>query len=140
MPPVGTDDQRRGDDALDILRRCLPAMNIHGGVAERIDEDGRWNLQYFATAHAALCSAIHAVLLSNENGIEPFPAVPRAWSAAAFDRLLVGGIEVSATLEGGRLTRLALGNAATEDQTPTIRIGRRTRRLTLRPGDQQSVL
>ena len=131
--------QRRGDDAVDILRRCRPAMNIHGGVAERVDEDGHWNLQYFATAHGALCSAIHAMLLSDEGGIEPFPAVPSSWRRAAFDRLLVDGLEVSATLEDGRLTRLEVGNATAEDQVRTVRVGRRARKIALRPGEWQAV-
>ena len=131
--------QGRGAAAFDLLRRCLPAMNVHGGVAELLGEDGRWNLQYFATAHGALCSAIHALLLRNDDaGLRPFPALPPSWRDVAFERLLIDGYEVSATREDGRLSRLELTNRADRTRTGLVRPGRGAHRVTLEPGQTWS--
>lgn len=132
-------DQDRVAVALDLLRRVLPAMNMHGAVCEYLDEGRRWNLQYFATAHGALCSALHGLLLGRRNGaICPFPSASTGWQDASYERLLLDGLEVSARLESGRVTHVVVTNPTAEPRSEVVRIGRRTREVALRPGESWS--
>jgi hypothetical protein len=132
-------DQRRAADALDILTRALPAMNMHGGVCEILDPGGGWNLQYFSTGHGALCSAIHGLLLGRHGGaIRPFPAVPPGWRDASFERLLFDGLEISATLDDGRVRQVTVTNATARPRTDRVFVGRRSHEVTLRPGESRS--
>ena len=60
-------------------------------------------MQYFGTAQAAVCTAIHHLLLQAQpDMISIFPAVPSTWPSCSFERLLVNGVEVS-----GRFDRAA---------------------------------
>src|SRR5262249_46282510 len=123
-------------DALDLLTRTLPAMNMHGAVCEILDPGGGWNLQYFSTGHGALCSAIHGLLLGRHNGaIRPFPAVPRGWHDARFERLLLDGLEVSATLDDSQVREVTVTNATADSRTEVVRVGQRTHEVTLRPDE-----
>jgi hypothetical protein len=131
-------DQRRGAAALDILTRTRPAMNMHGGVCEILDPGGGWNLQYFSTGHGALCSAIHGLLLGRHGGaIRPFPSMVPGWRDARFERLLLDGLEVSASLEDGRVRQVTVTNTTTELRTDRVFVGRRVHEVTLRPGESR---
>ncbi len=82
-------------------------------------------MQYFSTAQAAVCTAIHHLLLQErEGGVHLFPAVPSAWPVCSFERLLAGGVEVS-----GRFDR-ATGQADAEIRS----IGNQTVDLSVRSG------
>jgi hypothetical protein len=69
-------------------------------------QDGEWNMQYFGTAQAAVCTAIHNLLLqSKDEHILVFPAVPGAWEKCSFDRLCAAGWELTGRFDrsAGRL-------------------------------------
>ncbi|MFN8522879.1 MAG: hypothetical protein U0821_07195 [Chloroflexota bacterium] len=127
--------QGRAEAAVALLKRCLVAVNPHGGVAEYVDELGNWNLQYFATAHGALCSAIHALLLQDDGeALRVFPAVPRAWDVPSFDGLRGRGLQVSAELGPRGIASVEVRNDSDHRQCRMVIVGRKRRVVAIEPG------
>ena len=48
-------------------------------------ENYEWNMQYFGTAQASVCTAIHQLLLQSFDGIHIFPALPASWTNVEFE-------------------------------------------------------
>ena len=97
--------QGQGTLAWEILESTRPAICTFGGMTEVL-QDGEWNMQYFGTAQAAVCTAIHNLLLqSKDEHILVFPAVPGAWEKCSFDRLCAAGWELTGRFDrsAGRL-------------------------------------
>lgn len=92
--------QGDGETAWRLISRCAPALCEFGGMSEYVLGDGRWNMQYFSTGQAAVCTAIHHLMLQERVGeISFFPAVPTSWPRCTFKDLLVNGVEVSGSLD-----------------------------------------
>ncbi|MDB5078004.1 MAG: hypothetical protein JWO42_4183 [Chloroflexi bacterium] len=123
-------------EQLDFARVALCAQ---GGCAEYVDPEGHWNLQYFSTAQAALCSALHALLLQQHGAeLHFFPAVPQAWGHCSFTGFLVAGLRVDAAYERGRAS-IVVHNETDRTRSAVLRLGSDVRRLTLTPGAKQSL-
>jgi alpha-L-fucosidase 2 len=112
--------------AWDCIERARPAIGMHGGMAE-VAWDWGWNMMYFGTAQGAICTALHSLLLQNHaDEVRLFPAIPEAWRGAGFQRLLSGGLEVSAELDrGAGRVRGAVRNITPAPLTRTLRWGER---------------
>lgn len=131
--------QGRGADAWEQLDLSRPALCAQGGCAEYVDDNGRWNMQYFSTAQAALCSALHALLVQQHGAeLRLFPALPAAWDACAFRGFLFAGIGVDASYRPGS-AHVALENRTDRPRTIALRFGRITRRCRLDPGARQEL-
>jgi hypothetical protein len=92
---------RQGRDSMawEVIQGTRPAICQFGGMTE-VMEDGTWNMQYFGTAQAAVCTALHTLLIQGwEDKIDIFPAVPEAWESCSFDRLTAAGCVLSARLD-----------------------------------------
>jgi hypothetical protein len=114
----------RADAGLAVLRDCLAGANQYGGLAERLDDEGRWNLQYFSTGHAAYVSAIHAMLVTRRRGaLEFFPSVPSAWRALRFERIRIGGFLLSGELADGVIASAEIQNDAGVAREVHLRVG-----------------
>jgi hypothetical protein len=118
-------------EQLDLARAALCAQ---GGSSEYVDEEGRWNMQYFSTAQATLCGAIHALLLQRHGGeARLFPALPSAWRHCAFRGFLLAGMRLDATYEPDRITVTAR-NATDAPRHAILRTRSAAIRLDLAPG------
>jgi hypothetical protein len=126
-----------GDTAWELLRKSEPALNVHGGCAEFVSDEGRWNIQYFSTAHGALCSALHnLVLQSRGDELVVCPSLPGGWGACHFRDLRADGFLVTCDLDyRDRRARVTLKNDTTETQTRTLRLGNEATTVTLQPGE-----
>jgi Glycosyl hydrolase family 65 central catalytic domain len=129
-----------GDIAWGLLTDVASAMCNFGGMAEHVYRDGHWNMQYFGTAQAAVCTAIHHLLLQGRAGeITLFPAIPSGWSACSFERLLVNGVEVSGRFDReAKLAQATLYNAAAEPLQTSVRYGKQAEDTLLSPGESKS--
>lgn len=123
-------------EQLDLARVALCAQ---GGCAEYVDPDGRWNMQYFSTAQAALCSALHALLLQ-EHGAEVrlFPGLPAIWDRAAFRGFRAAGLRIDARYEHGRV-QLLMANPTARTRRILLRLGTTGRRVALAAGGELAV-
>ena len=127
-----------GDIAWAIIEGTRPTICMHGGMTE-VMMDGRWNMQYFGTAQGAVCTAIHNLLLqAHSDEIILFPALPRRWTEAAFDGLLVSGMEVSAAFDGaaGRVEG-TVRNLSSSPLARHLRYSKQRVTVTLAPGEGQ---
>ncbi len=126
-----------GSVAWDLIQRSKPALNVHGGCAEFVTDDDRWNIQYFSTAHGALCSAIHnLVIQSRGDELVLCPAVTPNWSGCHFQRLRVDGLLTTLDVErSGQWAQATFTNDTDESVTRLIRLGPECMPLTLRPGE-----
>jgi hypothetical protein len=126
-----------GASAWDLILRSRPAMNLHGGCAEFVGDDGRWNIQYFATAHGALCSAIHHLMLQSRNGeLTICPALPPGWEGCHFRHLRADGLLVDCDLErADRTAQVRLTNATDAPIRRTIRFRTARQAVELRSGE-----
>jgi len=128
--------QGDADTAWEVITRTRPALCQYGGVAETVYEDGRWNMQYFGTAHGALCTAINSLLIQERGGeIHLFPAVPSSWDEASFEGFLCDGLLISADLNGGKVW---VRNVAGTWTRRLIRLGYKILEVELRPGEEGS--
>lgn len=130
-----------GASAWDLLLKSKPALNVHGGCAEFVADDDRWNIQYFSTAHGALCSAIHHLLLQSRNGeIAIGPALPPDWAGCHFQRLRADGLLVDCDFERtDRAARVTLTNATDAPITRILRFGEARQPVELRPGETKAI-
>jgi hypothetical protein len=131
--------QRRGDLVWQAIEGARPTICTCGGMTE-VMEDGEWNMQYFGTAQAAVCIALHQMLLqSSDDTIDLFPALPSAWDRAAFDHLLAAGLTISA-----QWTPTGIEWSARNDSggplTRTVRYGDQAETLELQPGEERHAL
>ena len=133
-------EQGDGDTAWRLLTDVASLMCNFGGMAEYAYEDGHWNMQYFGTAQAAVCTAIQYMLLQGRaDGISIFPAVPAEWPLCSFDRLLVNGTKVSGTFDRAANTiQVTLHNIANEDLNTSIWHGKQIEEIALAPGQSKS--
>lgn len=117
--------QGDGDTAWRLIEECEAAMCEFGGLSEHTFANGHWNMQYFSTAQGAVCTAIQSLLLqSRGEEICVFPAVPAAWPSCSFEKLLVHGIEVSASLDrAARHARVELKDISGADRQLKVRFG-----------------
>jgi hypothetical protein len=121
---------------LDLTRVALCAQ---GGCAEFVDEQGRWNLQYFSTAQAALCSALHALVLQQHGAeLRLFPALPPGWERCAFRGFLFAGLRLDAAYELGGV-QLTVRNETDHPRRVSFRLGAMVRRLELAAGTRQDL-
>ncbi len=124
-----------GDTAWRIVSQAVPAICEFGGMSEYVFGGDRWNMQYFSTGQAAVCTAIHHLMLQERDGeIYLFPAVPSGWPACSFDRLLVSGIEVSGRFDrAGRHAQAEIRNIASDTLDITVRFGGNSEKVQLVP-------
>jgi hypothetical protein len=126
--------QGDGDQAWAIIDSTRPTLCTCGGMTE-VMEDGQWNMQYFGTAQSAVCTALHSLLLqTHADVIDVFPALPAAWTAVSFERLLAAGLTVSAALDGSEVV-CTLRNDAPVPLTRQVRCGDQQSTVTLASGD-----
>lgn len=127
--------QNDGDAAWAVLEGARPTICCFGGMTE-VMEAGEWNMQYFGTAQAAVCTALHQLLLqvAPPDTIRLFPALPSAWPEAAFENLLAAGLTVSARYNGSQVS-CTLRNEATATLTRRIQYRDHVVGVMLAPGD-----
>ena len=126
--------QGRSVEAWEQLDLARPALCAQGGSAEYCDEDGRWNSQYFSTAQAALCSALHALVLqAHGRMLHLFPALPTGWDQCSFRRFQARGLSLDASYEGGR-TEIEARNPTDQPRGAVFRLGAASRMVQLGPG------
>ncbi|RIK46007.1 MAG: hypothetical protein DCC57_15970 [Chloroflexi bacterium] len=131
--------QGDGDTAWSLIEGTTPALSQHGGYSELLlPPNNRWNMMYFGTAHGSVCTALQSLLLSAQGTeVRIFPAVPAAWPACAFERLLAGGLEVSARFDRGRGHLSAeVRNITPASLTRRLWLGDAVETVTLAPGAQ----
>lgn len=96
--------QGDGERAWKVIQATRPTICVFGGMTE-VMENHKWNMQYFGTAQAAVCTAIHQLLLQTvDDVIRIFPALPAAWTSVEFENLLAAGLTISAKREGAAIT------------------------------------
>jgi hypothetical protein len=127
--------QGDGDTAWSMISQAAPAICEFGGMSEHVLVGGRWNMQYFSTAQAAVCTAIHHLILQERDGeVHLFPAVPSSWPACSFDRLLVSGVEVSGQFDrAARHAQAEIRNIASDALDLTVHSGGRSVKMRLDP-------
>jgi hypothetical protein len=133
--------QGDGDTAWRLIESASSSLCEFGGMAEYVLANGRWNMQYFSTAQAAVCTAIHHLLLEDRAGeILLFPAVPGGWSRCSYERLLVTGVEVSGQFDRARNSaRAELRNIAETPLETTVRYHGNSQQLALAPGESKTI-
>lgn len=126
--------QGEADIAWQIISRTRPALCQYGGVAETVYENGGWNMQYFGTAHGALCTAINSLLVQERGEeIRLFPAIPSSWDGASFKGLLCNGLLISADSDD---SRVCVRNITQIRRRKLIRIGRKILEADLKPAEE----
>jgi hypothetical protein len=92
-------------------------------------------MQYFGTAQAALCSALHALMLQRHgNALWFFPALPPGWDTCAFRGYLTAGLRLEARYSAGTAS-IVVQNERQESWHGRLRLGRATRVVSLPPGE-----
>lgn len=128
--------QRDGETAWQIIQKTRPTLCEFGGMTE-VMEGCNWNMQYFLTAEGAVSTALHNLLLQEENDrILVFPARPVEWQNCSFERLLASGLEVSAAYTPGHVSGM-VKNIAHRALTRQICWEKQVLRVTLEPGGSQ---
>lgn len=101
-----------GEGAFEALRTfaecfCLPNTFHANGDQSRSGKSRFTYRPFTLEGNFAFASAIHEMLVQSHTGvIRIFPAIPDSWSDVSFSDLrAVGGYLVSATMEGGVVTR-----------------------------------
>jgi hypothetical protein len=125
--------QGDGERAWRVIQATRPTICIFGGMAE-VMENHEWNMQYFGTAQAAVCTAIHQLLLQSFDGIHIFPALPAAWTSVEFENLLADGLTVSARRDEQKVV-CRVKNDAPVTLTRRVRYGDQVTEVTLASGE-----
>jgi hypothetical protein len=133
--------QGDGDTAWRLIESSSPAMCEFGGMSEVVLAGGRWNMQYFSTAQAAICTAIHNLLIQDRAGdILLFPSVPGGWLRCSYERLLAGGAEVSGHFDRRRNAAWAeLRNIGGMPLETTVGYQGRVERIALAPSESKTI-
>lgn len=128
-----------GDKAWRVILESAGSLCRFGGMSEFVLAGGLWNMQYFSTAQAAVCTAIHHLLVQGRSGeISLFPAVPSSWPGCSYTQLLVNGVEVSGCFDrGSSLAWAEMQNIASEPLTTRVRYGEHTHEILLSPGQRE---
>lgn len=131
--------QGSGEMAWRIIETARPTICTFGGMTE-VMQDNTWNMQYFGTAQAAVCTAIHHLLLqtTREGAIHVFPALPPTWITARFESLLAAGLTVSAELDAQKVT-CTLKNESTVTLTRQVKHRDQLTEVTLAPGETRKL-
>ena len=131
--------QGQGDLAWQVIESTRPTICTFGGMTE-VMQDNEWNMQYFGTAQAAVCTALHHLLLQSKgNEVRLFPALPTAWECASFENLLAAGLSVTATWQAGAGIACTVKNITAIRLSRRIRFGERFADVTLEPGEESQV-
>jgi Glycosyl hydrolase family 65 central catalytic domain len=134
--------QGEGDMAWSIIESTRPTICSFGGMTE-VMADGQWNMQYFGTAQAAVCTAIHNLLLQDRGGaIHLFPALPAGWQEVEFEHLLAAGVTVSARLTaagGTPRVHATVRNISRTSLTRELWFNQQAVPVTLQPDEEQSL-
>jgi len=126
--------QGRSAEAWEQLDLARPALCAQGGSAEYCDDEGRWNSQYFSTAQAALCSALHALVLQpHGRALHLFPALPAGWHQCSFRRFQARGLSLDAAYEDGR-AEIEARNPTDQPRGAVFRLGTAWHVVQLDPG------
>jgi hypothetical protein len=131
--------QGDGEGAWQTLQELRPAFSLHGGIAETVDEEGRWNMQYFATAHGALCTALHhLVVQTRADRLVIGRSIPPEWESGSWENLRAHGLLVSGRwdLRQGFLEAV-LRNPTAEPLSIRLQIGEMDRVVSVAPGTAQ---
>lgn len=132
--------QGEGDIAWSIIENTRPTICLFGGMTETM-ADGHWDMQYFGTAQAAVCTAIHSLLLQDRDGaLHLFPALPSGWQDFEFQRLLAAGLTISARLTAGSgapQVHATVRNVSPTLLTREIWFNRQAMPVTLQPGEER---
>ncbi|GIV81064.1 MAG: hypothetical protein KatS3mg051_0418 [Anaerolineae bacterium] len=131
--------QGQGDLAWQVIESTRPTICIFGGMTE-VMQDNEWNMQYFGTAQAAVCTALHHLLLQSEgNEVRLFPALPTAWEHAGFENLLAAGLNVTATWQADTGVACTVKNVTAVRLNRRIRFGAHCADVTLEPGEERQI-
>jgi hypothetical protein len=131
--------QGRVDAAWEQLELARVALCAQGGCAEYVEAEGRWNNQYFSTAQAALCSALHALLLQMHGAeLRLFPALPAHWERCGFRDFLVDGLHVDAQFERGVAT-VTVRNEGVRPRRQRVRFGALVETMEVGAGDRRTL-
>ncbi|WP_322801030.1 glycosyl hydrolase family 95 catalytic domain-containing protein [Thermoflexus sp.] len=133
--------QGDGEGAWQTLQEIRPAFSMHGGIAETVDDEGRWNMQYFGTAHGALCTALHhLVVQTREDGIRIATSLPATWERGAWENWRAHGLLLSGEWDRRRNhLEASLRNPTGEPIAIQLRIGRMDGELTVAPGEARRI-
>jgi hypothetical protein len=129
--------QGDGERAWRVIQATRPTICIFGGMAE-VMENHEWNMQYFGTAQASVCTAIHQLLLQSFDGIHIFPALPAAWTSVEFENLLADGVTVSARRDGQKVV-CRVKNESPVTLTRRVRYGDQVTEVTLASGETRGL-
>lgn len=131
--------QGDGAGAWETLEGIRPAFSRHGGIAETVDAEGRWNMQYFGTAHGALCTALHQLVVQSwEDRIRIGGAVPPTWTAGEWENLRAHGLLISGWWDRRRNRLEALlRNPTPEPISVRVQCGETDTVITVAPGAAQ---
>lgn len=118
-------------EQLDLARVALCPQ---GGSAEYVGPDGRWSSQYFSTAQAALCGALHALLLQTHGReLQLFPAARAlGWREASFNSFLAAGLSIDASYKD-RIAQVRIENTTNRPRVAVLRLGDTRRMVSLQP-------
>ena len=124
-------------EQLDLARVALCPQ---GGSAEYVGPDGRWSSQYFSTAQAALCSALHALLLQTHGReLRLFPAARAlGWREASFNGFLAAGLSLDASYKD-RIAQMRIENTTNRPRMAVLRLGDTRRTISLQPAEAVNV-
>ena len=126
--------QGEAEIAWEAIQNTRATICQFGGMSE-VMEDNLWNMQYFCTAQGAVVTAIHSLLLqNNEGGVEIFPALPADWQSCSYTRLLGAGLEVSASYDRGHISG-EVKNIAPETLERTVKVGTTVKNIRVKPGE-----
>jgi len=125
-------------EAWQVLQPLREAVCIHGGLPEKVLDDGRWNMQYFTTAQAAVCLALHACVAHVVRGTLHICAPP--WDAGAFRGLHLDGLAITGAWEGDRVSACVVRNTTDAEIAQPIRVNGGDRLVRLRPGAEVRIV
>ena len=131
--------QGDGEGAWQTLQELRPAFSLHGGIAETVDEEGRWNMQYFATAHGALCTALHHLMVQTRaDRLVIGRSIPPEWESGSWENLRAHGLLVSGRWDRRQgFLEAVLRNPTAEPLSIRLQIGETDRVVSVAPGTAQ---
>ncbi len=126
------------EEAWAVLQPVEQAVCTHGGLPEKVSDDGSWNMQYFTTAQAAVCLALHALVAHRVGAVVRVQAPP--WPAGRFRGLHLEGLVLGGEWEDGRVARCTVANAAAVPLQRVVEAGGRRHLVELAPGEEVTLL
>jgi hypothetical protein len=126
------------DEAWAVLQPVERAACVHGGLSEKVYDDGSWNMQYFTTAQAAVRLALHALVAHRVGDVVRVQAPP--WPAGQFRGLHLEGLALSGAWDRGRLAACTIANVSATSLRRVVDVGGRRQALELAPGEEVTLL